>query len=56
MGKGTCYTIHISTSGSDEWSGASAQHDDYRLLPGSRALALGFESIDLSRIGIREKP
>ncbi|MBI5835033.1 MAG: right-handed parallel beta-helix repeat-containing protein [Armatimonadetes bacterium] len=32
-----------------------AQHDDYRLRPGSPALKLGFEPIDLSQIGPRRR-
>jgi hypothetical protein len=30
-----------------------AQNDDYRLKPDSRALKLGFQPIDMDRIGIR---
>jgi hypothetical protein len=32
---------------------AGPEHEDFRLLPGSPALRLGFQPIDLSRIGIR---
>ena len=31
------------------------EHGDYRLRPDSPALALGFQPIDMSRIGIRSR-
>ena len=33
-----------------------AEQDDYRLKPGSPALKLGFEPIDVGKIGIRGEP